>query len=100
MQWFKRKYGRFWQLYLFLALPILYFLLFKYYPMFGLQIAFKKYTIVKGIFDSPWVGMKNFTKFLNAYQFRTILRNTLTISFYAIILQQITVFGYSLKDID
>ncbi len=84
MQWFKRKYGRFWQLYLFLALPILYFLLFKYYPMFGLQIAFKKYTIVKGIFDSPWVGMKNFTKFLNAYQFRTILRNTLTISFYAI----------------
>ena len=84
MQWFKRKYGRFWQLYLFLALPILYFLLFKYYPMFGLQIAFKKYTIVKGIFDSPWVGLKNFTKFLNAYQFRTILRNTLTISFYAI----------------
>ena len=84
MQWFKRKYGRFWQLYLFLALPILYFLLFKYYPMFGLQIAFKKYTIFKGIFDSPWVGMKNFTKFLNAYQFRTILRNTLTISFYAI----------------
>ncbi len=84
MQRIKRKYGRFWQLYLFLALPILYFLLFKYYPMFGLQIAFKKYTIVKGIFDSPWVGLKNFSKFLNAYQFRTILRNTLTISFYAI----------------
>lgn len=85
LQRLKKKYSRFWQLYIFLLLPVVYLLIFKYYPMFGLQIAFKKYSIVKGIFDSPWVGLNNFTRFFNAYQFQTVLKNTLTISFYAIL---------------
>ena len=82
---FKKKYGPYWQLYVFLILPVAYILIFQYWPMFGLQIAFKKFSITKGIWDSPWVGLKNFTKFFNAYQFSNVMRNTLTLSFYAIL---------------
>ena len=81
---FRKKTAPYWQLYLFLILPVAYIIIFAYWPMFGLQIAFKKFTIVKGIWDSPWVGFKNFTKFFNAYQFSNILSNTLTLSIYAI----------------
>lgn len=74
-----------WQLYLFLLLPVIYIAVFAYWPMFGLQIAFKKFSIIKGVWDSPWVGMGNFVKFFNAYQFKEILFNTLTLSIYAIL---------------
>ena len=75
----------YWQLYLFLILPVVYIIIFAYWPMFGLQIAFNKFSITKGVFNSPWVGMKNFVKFFNAYQFKEILVNTLTLSVYAIL---------------
>lgn len=81
----KKKYKPYWQLYVFLLLPVAYILIFQYWPMFGLQIAFKKFSISKGIWESPWVGFKNFTKFFNAYQFSNIMRNTLTLSIYAIL---------------
>ena len=81
----KRKYIPYWQLYVFLLLPVIYILVFAYWPMFGLQIAFKKFTIVKGIWDSPWVGFKNFIKFFNAYQFESVMVNTLTLSLYALL---------------
>lgn len=80
----KRKYMPYWQLYVFLLLPVIYILIFSYWPMFGLQIAFKKFSIVKGVWDSPWVGFKNFIKFFTAYQFENIMTNTLTISLYAL----------------
>lgn len=80
-----KKYQPYWQLYVFLILPVLYVLIFCYWPMFGLQIAFKKFSIAQGIIDSPWVGFKNFTKFFNAYQFSGVMRNTLTLSLYAIL---------------
>ena len=47
-----------WQLYLFLLPALAYFLIFRYYPMLGLQIAFKKYRAANGIWNSPWVGLK------------------------------------------
>jgi len=81
----RKKYGPYWQLYVFLLLPVIYILVFAYWPMFGLQIAFKKFTIVKGIWDSPWVGLKNFIKFFNAYQFSDVMFNTITLSLYAIL---------------
>ena len=81
----RKKYGPYWQLYVFLLLPVIYILIFAYWPMFGLQIAFKKFSIVKGIWDSPWVGFKNFIKFFNAYQFTDVMRNTITLSLYAIL---------------
>ena len=81
----RMKYAPYWQLYVFLLLPVAYILIFAYWPMFGLQIAFKKFSIVTGVWDSLWVGLKNFTKFFNAYQFTNIMYNTLSLSIYAIL---------------
>ena len=50
-------------LYLMIAPVILYFLLYHYYPMYGLQIAFRNYKAAKGIWGSQWVGLKNFERF-------------------------------------
>lgn len=76
---------RSWQLYLFLLLPLVWLLVFCYYPMAGLQIAFKKYSISKGIWGSPWIGLKNFRRFFASYQFRRIIGNTLILSFYSLL---------------
>jgi putative aldouronate transport system permease protein len=81
----QKKYGRYWQLYLFLLLPAAYIIIFAYIPMLGVQIAFKKYTILGGIWGSPWVGLTNFKKFFNSYMFSRVIGNTLRISFYDII---------------
>jgi len=53
--------------------------------MFGVQIAFKKYTPVGGIWGSDWVGLYNFVKFINSYQFARIVPNTIRLSLYSII---------------
>jgi putative aldouronate transport system permease protein len=84
-QGIRKKYGRYWQLYLFLLLPAVYIIIFAYVPMLGVQIAFKKYTILGGIWGSPWVGLANFRKFFNSYMFSRVIGNTLRISLYAII---------------
>jgi putative aldouronate transport system permease protein len=79
------KLSRSKQLYLMLLLPIIYFIIFKYIPMFGIQIAFKKFMAVKGIWDSPWVGFRNFEKLFDSYQFKRIVLNTIGLSFYQLI---------------
>ncbi len=76
---------RSWQLYLFLLIPLAYILVFCYYPMAGVQIAFKKYNMSKGIWGSPWVGLKNFQRFFASYQFKRVITNTLVISFYSLL---------------
>lgn len=85
-----RKHGRragkavrrHWQLYVLIAPVLLYFLLFHYWPMYGVQIAFKDFIGTKGIWESPWVGLKHFERFFDSYFFWRILRNTLGISLY------------------
>ena len=72
------------QLYLFLLLPLVYLIIFQYVPMFGLQIAFKEYSISKGIIGSPWIGFKYFEKFFKDYNFLRILVNTLRVSLYSL----------------
>ena len=67
-----------------LLIPVAILLLFKYAPMYGVQIAFRNYKITRGIDASEWVGFKYFTKFFNSYQFGSILKNTLSINFYAL----------------
>ena len=74
-----------WQLYVCLFLPILYLLIFRYYPMLGVQIAFKRFTIRGGIWNSPWIGFSNFYNFFTSYQFGRVLPNTLRISLYQLI---------------
>ena len=77
MRWKKQ-----WMLQLFALTGILYLLIFSYFPMFGIIIAFKKYSIISGIsgfFTSPWVGVKHFREFFTDYRFPNLLRNTLAI---------------------
>ena len=73
------------QLYLLLALPLVYLIIFSYIPMFGVQIAFKNYTPARGIWGSEWVGFKYFIRFFKSYQFTGIIRNTLIVSIYQIV---------------
>lgn len=74
-----------YQIYL-LALPaIIYVIIFNYIPMYGIQIAFKDFTIGAGISGSPWVGLDNFKRFLSSYQFITTLKNTIFLSVYSLV---------------
>ena len=74
-----------WILYV-MVLPVLaYYLLFSYVPMAGIQLAFKKYMIKKGIWGSPWVGLKNFSRFFKGYNFWTLIWNTMAISLYSLV---------------
>ena len=71
---------------LIMLLPaIAWFLIFEYYPMYGVIIAFKKYRILEGILGSPWVGLDNFERLFRSPQFLNVFRNTILISFYKII---------------
>ena len=79
---FLRNLKRDHQLYL-LALPaVLFFALFHYVPMYGVQLAFKKFVASLGITGSPWVGFAHFEKFFNSYLFWRLIRNTIGISLY------------------
>jgi putative aldouronate transport system permease protein len=73
---FKRE----WQLYLMLLPTIIWLLVFLYKPMYGLQIAFKDYSVFRGVAASPWVGFEHFETLFNNDQFLRALRNTVYIS--------------------
>lgn len=71
---------------LLMALPAtLYFLIFSYYPMYGVVIAFKNFMPGQTIMGSPWVGLENFREFFNGYYFTRLLKNTLFISLYSLL---------------
>lgn len=72
-------------LYLLLLPSFIIFLLFTYYPMYGVIIAFKDFSPAQGILGSPWVGFKNFIQYFNSYQFWPTIRNTIVISLYTIV---------------
>ncbi|MFD1607476.1 ABC transporter permease [Oceanobacillus luteolus] len=88
-KWRKIKIN--WQLYLLLAPGLIYFLVFKYYPMYGLQIAFKDFRAVDGIFGSAWVGFDHFIRFFESYYFWDLIKNTLGINLYALALFPISI---------
>lgn len=72
-------------LYLLMLPSVIIFLLFTYYPMYGVIIAFKNFTPADGIFGSEWVGFKNFIQYFNSYQFGLTIRNTIVVSLYTIV---------------
>lgn len=76
---------RYWQVYLFLLLPITYLIIFCYWPMTGIQIAFRKFSLADGIWGSEFVGLYQFQKFFKSYEFTRVLKNTLLISGYNIL---------------
>ena len=73
-----------YQLYLILLLPLLYFVIFHYVPMYGAQIAFRRFLAVEGILGSPWVGFQFFVKFFQSFQFGRVVGNTVGISLYTL----------------
>ncbi len=74
-----------WRLYVMLIPPIIYLIIFKYWPIYGLQIAFREYTPVLGFSGSPWVGLKHFKNFFSSYQFIRLLSNTLILGTVSLI---------------
>jgi len=71
-----------WQLYVLILPAVIYFFVFQYMPLYGIQISFKDYKIVEGIWGSEWVGLKHFRNFFNAYYFKRLLSNTLLLNVY------------------
>ena len=79
-----KRFSRYWQLYVFLLLPLIYIIIFAYVPMLGVQIAFKRFNYIGGIWGSPWIGFNNFIRFFNSFHFERVVGNTLRISIYDI----------------
>ena len=74
-----------WELYLFVVPALIYLLLYCYYPMYGVQIAFKNFRVTKGITGSEWVGLEHFRKFFSNPSCRALIKNTLVISLYSLV---------------
>nr|WP_256758262.1 ABC transporter permease subunit [Cohnella sp. WQ 127256] len=73
-------------MYMLLVPGLLFLVIFKYVPMYGIIIAFQDFNIFDGIMGSAWVGMENFIKLTHSDEFRQVFRNTLLISVYKIVL--------------
>lgn len=69
-----------WQLYLLILPATLYYAIFHFWPIYGLQIAFRSYKAKLGILGSPWVGLDHFVRFLTGPNFTNLVTNTLRIS--------------------
>lgn len=86
LEFIKKNIQRHWPLYLFLLPVIVYFIIFHYVPMYGVQIAFKDFYANLGITGSPWVGFKHFERFFSSYYFERLLTNTIALSVYGLLL--------------
>lgn len=80
-----KRIRRGWQLYLLLALPLAWLFIFCYYPMYGAQIAFRRFLPGDTVWNAPWVGLAQFERFFKSHMFWTVIRNTITISLYQLI---------------
>lgn len=72
-----------YQLYLLVLPALIWYVLFAYVPMYGVQIAFKDYSGALGILGSPWVGIKHFKSFFRSYYAWTLIKNTVVLSLYS-----------------
>ncbi len=81
----RRSFRRHWQFYIIVALPLLYFIVFKYVPLYGVLLAFKRFRVSQGIWNSPWVGLDQFRKFFSNPSSFQILFNTFSLSIYALV---------------
>lgn len=77
---FSKYFKRYWQLYVMMLIPILHILIFKYVPMFGSVLAFRRYRPGMGPFGTEWVGLRYFERFLKDSMFWQAFGNTLILS--------------------
>src|SRR5699024_11987643 len=85
-----------WQLYVLILPAFLYFLIFKYFSMYGIQIAFKDFTPAEGIFNSAWIGFEHFTRFFDSYYFFDLINKSLCFIVYEFIVGFLLPFILSL----
>ena len=74
-----------WQLYLLLLIPFVLTFIYKYIPMYGIQIAFRDYKASRGMFGSEWVGLKWFERFFTAPTAGRMIRNTFLLALYSLL---------------
>lgn len=81
----KKRLADNWQLYAMLLVPMLLTIIYKYIPMYGIQIAFRDYKASKGFLGSEWVGFEWFLRFFSAPTFWRMIKNTVLLSFYSLL---------------
>lgn len=81
-RWLIQHFKKEWQIYVLLAPAVIWFAVFLYTPMYGLQIAFKDYSMFKGIAGSPWIGFEHFETLFNNDDFIRAIWNTAILSGY------------------
>ncbi len=80
-----KKIRRHWELYVVMLPALIYLIIFKYVPMYGVVLAFKNFNLSQGILGSPWCGFQHFREFFSSYEFSRLLINTLGISIYNLV---------------
>jgi putative aldouronate transport system permease protein len=75
-----------YELYIFLIPAVVFYIIFKYVPIYGLQMAFRDFSPVFGFWKSPWVGLENFRRFFNAADWRGVIRNTLVVNLFSLLI--------------
>lgn len=74
------------ELYFFLLPAIVFYIIFKYLPIYGLQIAFRDFSPVLGFWKSKWIGLENFQRFFSSGNWFTVIKNTLSISIFSLLI--------------
>ena len=74
-----------WQLWVMILPALAYILIFCYGPMYGIQLAFRKYDFSKGLTGGDWVGLKYFIQYFESPMFGTTMKNTFVISFFTLV---------------
>lgn len=81
----RKDFRKNWILYLMILPVVIYYIIFHYVPMYGVQIAFKDYVGRLGIWGSQWNHFAHFKRFFSSYKFSALLKNTLTLSIYSLL---------------
>jgi len=80
-----KEWKRDWILYVLCLPPAVYVLINNYFPMYGILMAFKRFNVKLGILNSPWVGFRHFERFFSNAYFGTMVKNTLGLSLYSLV---------------
>ena len=81
----KRRIIDNWQLYAMLLVPVILTIVYKYIPMYGIQIAFRDYKASRGFMGSEWIGLEWFRRFFSAPTFSRMIKNTVVLSFFSLL---------------
>lgn len=81
----KKRLTDHWQLYAMLLIPVVLTIIYKYIPMYGIQIAFRDYKASRGFTGSEWVGFEWFQRFFSAPTFGRMMKNTILLSLFSLL---------------